>query len=73
VFFVAVQADTAPLSPVGGEGRILCFLVVDDAELAPLSPCGGEGRMSCQSGAVTVRVPVHLGGQALSFMLLAAE
>ncbi|MFN5623603.1 MAG: hypothetical protein ACK5DM_06620, partial [Planctomyces sp.] len=62
-----------PLSPVGGEGRILCLLVVGDAELAPLSPCGGEGRMSCQSGAVTVRVPVHLGGQALSFMLLAAE
>jgi hypothetical protein len=29
---------------VGGEGRILCFLVVGDAELAPLSPCGGEGR-----------------------------
>ncbi|MFN9046793.1 MAG: hypothetical protein ACK5YC_01580, partial [Planctomyces sp.] len=58
---------------VGGEGRILCVLVVGDAELAPLSPCGGEGRMSCQSGAVTVRVPVHLGGQALSFMLLAAE
>jgi hypothetical protein len=48
-------------------------LVVDDAELAPLSPCGGEGRMSCQSGAVTVGVPVHLGGQALSLMLLAAE
>gem|GEM_PF-2918132 len=36
-----------PLSPVGGEGLILCFCVLEKRAVAPLSPVGGEGGILC--------------------------